>query len=196
MMWDQKYSVDAYLYGTEPNEFLLSMTTKLKKGRVLCLAEGEGRNAVYLAKEGFAVTAVYSSRVGLAKAEKLARKHQVNIETLPVDLAEFSIGENCWDSIVSIFCHLPPKLRKQVHNGVVTGLRKGGTFLLEAYTPEQLARGTGGPPSAEIMMELDTITEELSGLKILHGAEVLRNVLEGTKHTGVGSVVQVLAQKI
>ena len=195
-MWDEEYSVDEYVYGTEPNDFLLSMTGNLKKGRVLCLAEGEGRNAVHLAKEGFTATAVDSSRVGLAKAERLAMKNRVSIETVIADLADFTIIENSWDCIVSISCHLPPDLRKRIHKGVVTGLRKGGTYLLEAYTPKQLEFGTGGPPSAEFMMDLETLREELSGLNIVHGVEVIRDVVEGINHTGKGSVVQVLAMRI
>ena len=195
-MWDEEYSVDEYVYGTEPNDFLLSMTEKLKKGRVLCLAEGEGRNAVHLAREGFTATAVDSSRVGLEKAERLAHKNEVAIETVHVDLADFTIDKDSWDSIVSVSCHLPPDLRKKVHRDVVAGLRKGGTFLLEAYTPKQLEFGTGGPPSAEFMMDLETLREELSGLKIVHGVEVIRNVVEGINHTGMGSVVQVLAERI
>ena len=195
-MWDEEYSVDEYVYGTEPNDFLLSMTEKLKKNRVLCLAEGEGRNAVHLAREGFAATAVDSSRVGLEKAERLAHQNGVVIETVLVDLADFTVVKDSWDSIVSISCHLPPDLRKKIHRDVVAGLRKGGTFLLEAYTPEQLEYGTGGPPSAEYMMDLETLREELSGLKIVHGVELVRNVVEGVNHTGMGSVVQVLAERI
>ena len=195
-MWDEEYSVDEYVYGTEPNDFLLSMTEKLKKGRVLCLAEGEGRNAVHLAGEGFTATAVDSSRVGLEKAERLAHKNGVAIETVLVDLADFTMVNDSWDSIVSISCHLPPDLRKKVHRDVVAGLKKGGIFLLEAYTPKQLEFGTGGPPSAELMMDLATLREELSGLKIVHGVELVRNVVEGVNHTGMGSVVQILAERI
>lgn len=195
-MWDEEYSVDEYVYGTEPNDFLLSMTEKLKKGRVLCLAEGEGRNAVHLAGEGFTATAVDSSRVGLEKAERLAHKNGVAIETVLVDLADFTMVKDSWDSIVSISCHLPPDLRKKVHRDVVAGLKKGGIFLLEAYTPKQLEFGTGGPPSAELMMDLATLREELSGLKIVHGVELVRNVVEGVNHTGMGSVVQILAERI
>lgn len=194
-MWDEEYSVDKYVYGTEPNDFLRSMTGELKKGRVLCLAEGEGRNAVHLAKEGFTVTAVDSSKVGLAKAEKLAQDNGVEIETILVDLADFPIEEKSWDSIISISCHLPPGLRKKIHEGVVKGLKDGGTFVLEAYTPKQLEYGTGGPPCAEFMMDLESLREELSGLTFIHGEELVRNVVEGINHTGKGSVVQVLAER-
>ena len=194
-MWDEEYSVDEYVYGTAPNDFLRSMTEKLTRGRVLCLAEGEGRNAVHLARNGFSATAVDSSRVGLAKAKALALKHGVDIEIVHADLAEFETEEGTWDSIVSISCHLPPGLRQTVHRSVVSGLKQGGTFLLEAYTPKQLEFGTGGPPSAEYMMELSTLREELSGLEIIHGEELVRSVVEGINHTGTGAVVQILARK-
>ena len=134
--------------------------------------------------------------MGLKKAEKLAKKHGVTIEAIHADLAEYTIEENTWDSIISISCNLPPELRRKVHKSVVSGLKKGGTFLLEAYTPKQLEFGTGGPPSAEFMMELETLREELEGLEFIHGKELTRDVVEGMNHTGKGSVVQVLAKKI
>lgn len=195
-MWDEEYSVDEYVYGESPNDFLLEMTASLKMGKVLCLAEGEGRNAVHLVKHGFSATAVDSSIVGLKKAEKLAQKHGLTIETIHADLANYTIGENTWDSIISISCHLPPALRRKVHRSVVSGLKEGGTFLLEAYTPKQLEFGTGGPPSAEFTMELETLKKELEGLEFIHGKELIRDVVEGINHTGKGSVVQVLAKKI
>lgn len=194
-MWDEEYAVDEYVYGELPNDFLLEMTAGLKKGKVLCLAEGEGRNAVHLARQGFTVTAVDSSLVGLNKAEKLAQKHGVTIEIIHSDLAKYTLEQNAWDSIISISCHLPPDLRRKIHRSVVSGLKTGGTFLLEAYTPKQLEFGTGGPPSAEFMMDLDTLRVELDGLTFIHGQELIRDVLEGINHTGKGSVVQVLARK-
>lgn len=194
-MWDEEYSVDEYVYGTKPNDFLASMTDRMKRGRVLCLAEGEGRNAVHLAKLGFAPVAVDSSAVGLAKAERLAIEGGVAIETVLADLADYTIGEDSWDSIISISCHLPPDLRRKVHGAIVAGLKKGGTLVLEAYTPRQLEFGTGGPPRAEMMMQLETLRDELAGLEILHGVELVRNVVEGINHTGKGAVVQVLAEK-
>lgn len=87
--WDERYDGADYVYGTEPNEFLVSQIGQLPPGRVLCLAEGEGRNAVFLAEHGFAVTAVDQSAVGLAKAERLAAQRGVHIETVVADLAEF-----------------------------------------------------------------------------------------------------------
>jgi cyclopropane fatty-acyl-phospholipid synthase-like methyltransferase len=195
-MWDEVYSIDEYVYGESANDFLLEMTANLKEGNALCLAEGEGRNATHLARHGFSVTAVDASGVGLKKAEKLAQKHRVSIETIHVDLAEYTIKENAWDSIVSISCHLPSELRRKIHKSVVAGLKEGGTFLLEAYTPKQLEFATGGPPNADFMMELDTLKKELEGLEFIHGKELIRDVIEGIKHTGKASVVQVFARKI
>lgn len=172
------------------------MTPNLAIGKVLCLTEGEGRNAVHLARCGFKATGIDSSIVGLQKAKKLADKHEVLIKTICVDLTEYNIEENNWDSIISISCHLHPTLRKRLHREVVTGLKKGGTFLLEAYTPRQLEFQTGGPPSAEFMMELEALKEELDGLEFIHEKELIRDVSEGINHTGKGSVVQVLARKI
>jgi SAM-dependent methyltransferase len=194
-MWDERYSVEEYVYGKTPNVFLSEMSGKLKKGNVLCLAEGEGRNAVYLARQGFTVTAVDSSSVGLAKADKLARESRVSIQTVVADLADYRIEEGTWDSIVSIFCHLHRDLRRRLHRDVVAGLTEGGTFLLEAYTPKQLEFGTGGPRSAEYLVELAALEEELAGLEVVHGKELVREVNEGIKHTGEASVVQFLARK-
>ena len=194
-MWDERYSVEEYIYGETPNDFLLEMSDRLKKVNVLCLAEGEGRNAVYLARQGFAVTAVDSSGVGLAKAEKLAMESGVSIQTVLADLADYTIEAGAWDSIVSIFCHLQRDLRKRVHKDVVAGLKDGGTFLLEAYTPKQLEFTSGGPRSETYLMELGDLREELDGLEFLHGRELVRDVIEGVKHTGKGSVVQLLARK-
>jgi hypothetical protein len=111
------------------------------------------------------------------------------------DLADYRIEPGAWDTIISTFCHVPPDLRRRLHRAVVAGLKEGGTFLLEAYTPRQLEFGTGGPPSSELLMELETLREELEGLEILHGEELVRDLVEGTRHTGPGAVVQILARK-
>ena len=194
-MWDERYSGEDYVYGTEPNDFLASVTDGLPGGKALCLADGEGRNGVWLAGRGLDVTAVDSSSVGLAKAERLAAKRGVEINTVHADLADYEIGPAAWDVVVSIFCHLPPPLRRAVHAAVVAGLKPGGMFVLEAYTPAQLEYRTGGPSAVELMMTLDTLREELAGLEFIRGMELERVVREGEYHDGKGAVVQVLARK-
>ncbi len=194
-MWDQRYSGEDYVYGTQPNDFLVEQVEKLPVGKALCLAEGEGRNAVWLAEQGFEVTAMDASIIGLQKAQRLAQARGVNLTTVHADLADFDIGANRWDVIVSIFCHLPPALRRSVHRRCVQGLRPGGALLLEAYTPKQLAYKTGGPPTADLMMDVQSLRTELDGLEFLHLQECVRHVHEGEFHSGRGAVVQVLARK-
>lgn len=194
-MWDNRYSSSGYAYGTEPNDFLVSQLHQLPSGKALCLAEGEGRNAVWLAQQGWDVTAMDSSEVGLRKARELATEREVNITTLHADLKDFHIGHAQWDLIVSIFAHVPSDLRKIVHSRSVEGLRSAGMMLLEAYTPKQLEYKTGGPPTAEMMMDGQILREEFTGLKIVHLQECIRNINEGEFHNGKGAVVQLLARK-
>ncbi|MBC2604677.1 SAM-dependent methyltransferase [Pelagicoccus albus] len=193
--WDERYSAEEFIYGTKPNDFLASKADLIPQGPVICLADGEGRNGVFLATQGHSVTSIDSSRVGLQKASKLAEKNGVQIETLCCDLAEYEFEPNSATGIVSIFCHLPPELRKKVHAQVYSALKPGGIFILEGYTPEQLKLGTGGPPVADLMHTLDQLKDELSGLEILHAQEVKREVIEGTFHTGMASVVQFVGRK-
>lgn len=194
-MWDQRYAAPGYAYGKEPNDFLRQVSNRIPGGRVLCLAEGEGRNAVYLAGLGCSVLAVDASAVGLEKALKLAAERKVSIETRVVDLAEFTIAPASFDAIVAIFCHLPPTLRALVHRQAVRGLRPGGLLALEGYAQGQLGRGTGGPQSAELLFDLATIQQELSGLHWELAMEKEREVVEGSFHTGLGQVIQLLGIK-
>jgi SAM-dependent methyltransferase len=193
--WDRRYSAPEYVYGTAPNQFLASVVHRLPTGRVLSLGEGEGRNAVFLAEQGFAVVGVDRSRVGLAKARRLAAERSVALGAVLADLAGFPIAPHAFDVIVSIFCHLPPRSRAQVHAAVVAGLRPGGVFVLEAYTPRQLAYGTGGPPVPELLVSLSDLETELDGLELAIAREVDRDVVEGRLHHGLGAVVQVLGFK-
>lgn len=194
-MWDERYSEEGFAYGTQPNDFLASVAPSLKLGDALCLAEGQGRNAVFLAGLGHRVHAVDSSRVGMARAEELARTRGVQIRTSVADLQEFVIAPSSLDTIVSIFAHVLPQLRQTLHQQVVAGLRPGGQFVLEAYTPEQLGLGTGGPKTPELTMTLEALRSELAGLDFDIGRELQREIHEGKYHNGPSQVVQVLATK-
>lgn len=194
--WDERYSEPGFIYGTEPNEFLVSVAGQIPKGPVLMLGDGEGRNGVYLASLGYDVVSVDQSTVALAKAQGLARERGVRIETRQADLREFVIESGTWAGIVSIFCHLPPAIRVPLHAAVVRGLRVGGVFVLEAYTPAQLGRGTGGPSAVDMLLSLDDLKRELAGLDLVHGRELNREVREGAYHTGHASVVQCIAMKV
>lgn len=193
--WDARYAEPEYLFGTEPNDFLREVTPLLPPGRALCLADGEGRNGVWLAQQGHAVTSVDLSQAGLAKATRLAAERGVTIEAVHADLETFAIEPGAWSVIVAIFVHLPPPLRVRVHRAAARGLAPGGMFVLEAYRPEQLAHGTGGPSDVEKLMDLKALRAELPGLDWVIARELERDVREGTRHVGRSAVVQLLARR-
>ena len=194
-VWEQRYGAKGYLYGTEPNEFLRQHVDSIPRGRVLCLAEGEGRNAVYLATQGFEVASIDLTQAGVAKTHRLANERGVTVDAVTGDLATADLGIRSWNGIVSIFAHLPPTIRRDLHLRVVDALAPGGVFLLEAYTPNQIGRGTGGPPVAELAMSLADLRRELAGLEFVHAVEIERQIIEGHGHTGLGSVVQIIARR-
>jgi len=195
MDWNTRYSDSDFVYGINANDFLVSVSEKLNIGECLTLAEGEGRNAIYLAKNNHQVTAVDASDVGLQKANLLADKNKVAINTILCDLSDYNIKENHYDSIISIFCHIPVSIRQNIHKQVVSGLKPGGLFVLEAYTAKQLQYGTGGPPNSDLMMSLKELKQELAGLEFLIAQEIDREINEGKYHNGQGAVVQILARK-
>lgn len=195
-MWNERYADAFASYGTEPNDWLVEVADRIPPGPVLCLAEGEGRNAVFLALRGHPVTAVDQSAVGLQNAQTLAAQRGVTLSTITADLADFDLGEAKWAGIVSIWAHVPPVLRAKLHAACVRALAPGGALVLEAYTPRHLGRpGMGGPPVAELLMTPGGLREELAGLDLEICAEVDRDVAEGQYHIGPSTTVQVLAFK-
>ncbi|MCU0452427.1 MAG: class I SAM-dependent methyltransferase [Bacteroidetes bacterium] len=194
-VWDQRYRTEAYAYGTAPNDFLASIADQIPRGPVLCVGEGEGRNAVFLAERGHAVTAIDWSPVGLAKAEQLAASRGVHLETVCADLAEVPFAPSAWSGIVEIFVHLPAPVRTALHEGVKKGLRPGGVLVVESYTPKQLEHGTGGPTDPELLPTIEDLRRELSGLDYVIAREIERDIHEGVLHDGWSAVAQVLARK-
>ncbi len=194
--WDERYAGAGYFYGTQPNDFLRERAAAIPAGgAVLCLGEGEGRNAVFLARSGYRVTALDQSAVGLGKAARLAAEQGVTIDTIVADLDGYRFEPARWDGIVSIWCHLPAALRAAVHRQVSGALKPGGAFLLEAYTPKQLEYGTGGPKSLDLLPSLADLRAELEGLDLVHAVELTRTVAEGRGHSGLSAVVQIVARK-
>jgi SAM-dependent methyltransferase len=193
--WNEKFANTEYAYGTEPNDFLVSAVTKLKRGATLSLAEGEGRNAVWLAQQGFTVSAIEQSEKGVGKTLRLALQRGVIVMAERGELETFHIQPNSWDLVVSIFAHTPQELRRKLHRQVVAGLKPGGVFVLEAYTPAQIANNTGGPKDAALMPTAELLRSELAGLVFDRIEEVERDVVEGSLHTGTAHVVQVVAHR-
>jgi SAM-dependent methyltransferase len=193
--WDRRYQEPEWAYGTEPNDFLKAEAGRIPPGDVLCLAEGQGRNAVYLAGLGYRVEAVDQSAAGLARIAILAAKRGVRVQTRKADLAEFDLGRERWQGIVSIFLHLPMPLRRDLHRRAVEALAPGGVLLMEAYGPDQIALGTGGPRDPERLCRLGDLQEDFRGLDWLVARELRRDVREGKYHSGLGAVIQILGRK-
>lgn len=198
-MWDERYSEPEWAYGCQPNDFLKAYSKHIPpQAKVLCLAEGQGRNAIFCAQLGHNVTAVDQSTVGLERAQQLAKQCGVAIKTIVADLADFDLGDQQWDAIISIAAHLPPQLRAKVHRQVVQALKPKGVFILEAYCPAHLELpGVGGPPPEHkaLLMPLDMLQQELSGLQFKLAHEIEREISEGQYHQGLSGVVQILASK-
>jgi len=151
LFWNPRFAGEQYAYGSAPNDFLKAQASRLAAGsRVLSLGEGEGRNAIHLASLGHDVTAVDAAHTGLIKLLQRAARESLTITATLADLADYAIPPAHWHAIVSIFCHLPPALRRTVLRDCVRGLAPGGLFILEGYTPRQLGFGTGGPKDAAL----------------------------------------------
>ncbi len=193
-MWNERYASNEFAYGTEPNLFLVQ-NAKLLIGPVLSLAEGEGRNAVFLASLGLDVLGVDGAEVGLAKAQQLAASKGQAIRTEVADLTTYEPPENYYGSVISISAHLPSDARKRLYPLVERSLKPGGIFLLEAYTKAQLSRNTGGPKDPDMLMDRTELETQFPNCDLILSQEIEREVTEGTFHTGLASVVQFIARK-
>ncbi len=194
MDWDDRYSDNEFIYGTEPNAFLVEHSSKLVSP-ILSLAEGEGRNAVYLATLGFQVHCVDGSAVGLAKARRLANAKGVDINTECADLASYQPAANRYQSVISISAHLPSVIRCRLYPMLERCLQPNGILLLEAYSVNQLSRNTGGPKDVDMLMTVSKIEREFPNLEPILLHEIEREVCEGKHHTGLASVVQFIGKK-
>ncbi|MEM8640195.1 MAG: class I SAM-dependent methyltransferase [Cyanobacteria bacterium P01_G01_bin.54] len=192
--WNDRYSGPDYVYGTEPNSFLAENIERLS-GPVLSIAEGEGRNAVFLASRGLSVHAVDGSEIGLAKATKLAERSGVNIEMQVANLEYYEPQESAYNTVVSIYAHLPSLTRQKLYPLLIRSLKPGGICILEAYSENQVGRGTGGPSDLNLLMTCSKIESEFSGLETVLLHEIIRDVHEGKFHTGMASVIQFIGRK-
>jgi SAM-dependent methyltransferase len=194
--WNERYKSEEYAYGIKPNEFLEKNSSLIQaKSNILCIAEGEGRNAVFLAKQGHKVTAIDFSVEGLNKAQNLAKKENVQITTIQQDLANYQFEENKWDCIVSIFAHFNPILRKQIHEQLFNSLNPKGILLLEAYTPFQLEYNTGGPKDIEMLYDEKMLHNDFIAFSDLKINLETREISEGLFHNGKSATIQVIAKK-
>jgi SAM-dependent methyltransferase len=192
-MWNERYAGNEFAYGTEPNSFLVE-NANLLTSPVLSLAEGEGRNAVFLASLGLDVLGVDASDVGLAKAQQLAASSGVTIRTEVADLASYEPPENHYGSVISISAHLPSKVRNRLYPLVERSLKPGGIILLESYSKAQLSRNTGGPKDIDLLLDVAELKQQFPNCEPILAREIEREVIEGKFHTGLAYVVQFIAR--
>lgn len=195
--WDERYARDDYLFGTEPNRFLASSRGLLDDGgRVLCVADGEGRNSVWLAGEGFQVDAFDASAVGVAKARRLAAERGVTVHFEVADVDGWRWPEEAYDAVAAIFIQFaPPDMRRRTFDRIARALRPGGLLLLEGYRVEQLAYGTGGPPVADQLYTDAQLRRELSALRLDAVIAYDAEVDEGPVHSGMSALIDVVARR-
>jgi cyclopropane fatty-acyl-phospholipid synthase-like methyltransferase len=196
-IWDERYSSEEYLFGTEPNAFLESQKHLLRPGMsCLAVADGEGRNGVWLAQHGLQVLSVEASPVALEKARRLAARRGVEVEFEQADLAHWHWGESRFDAVAAIFIQFAaPELREQMFAGIRQCLKPGGLLLLQGYTPRQLEYRTGGPSAAGNLYTEQLLRTAFGDMEWLHFAEHDDIINEGTGHSGMSALIDLVARK-
>ncbi len=194
--WNSRYAEPGYAYGTEPNAFLVSQKEYLKPGgKALAVADGEGRNGVWLAQQGLDVLSVDASEVGLRKMQELAADRGVRIRTEKVELTTWAWPEQKFDIVAAIYIHFPPEVRARMHRRMFEALKPGGILILEAFTPEQLDYKSGGPPVLEMLYSADMLRIDFAGGEILLLEELVTELTEGQYHRGPGAVVRLVLRR-
>ena len=194
-MWDERYSIDDYLFGTEPASFLVAHQHLLQPGvRALVVADGEGRNSVFLAEQGVEVVAMDASAVGVAKARKLADERGVEVDFRIADIMTWEWTPDAYDLVVAIFIQfLTPQQRPTVFGGMQRTLRPGGRLFLHGYRPEQVALGTGGPPDPTHMYTEDLLRASFSDMHIERLESYDAVIEEGAGHRGTSALIDLVA---
>lgn len=189
--WNKSFSKETYVYGKQANTFVVEMTEQLKEARYVgCFAEGEGRNAVHLAKQGHQVTVFDQSDEGLTKAEQLAEEEGVHIDTVQADLTKKEMEAAQFDAAVMVFGHVPKESQSFLIEQMIRSVKPGGVVLFEVYSEDQLAYGTGGPKDKRMLYSPEDVLHWISEYKCLHFYYGEADRTEGERHTGVGHVIQ------
>ncbi len=195
--WNARYATEAYIFGTAPNRFLESQVALIRPGmRALAIADGEGRNGVWLAQQGVAVHAIDVSPVALEKARKLAVERGVALEFEQADVLDWSWPEAAYDLVVAIFIQfVPPPGRERIIAGIRRTLKQGGLLILQGYTPKQIEFATGGPSNPANLYTADLLREWFGDWDIQHLAEHESFISEGTHHHGQSALIDLVARK-
>lgn len=196
-VWDQRYAADEYIFGTEPSDILTRHMQYIEAGETaLAIADGEGRNGVYLARQGLQVTSFDISPVGVAKAKRLAAQHQAALTMLESDIKSWDWKPEAFDAVVGIFFQfLDPVARSEVFAGISRTLKPNGRVFLRGYTPRQHHYKTGGPSEIENLYTPDLLLAAFQGFEVLHLEEQEVELNEGPRHSGMSAFVDFIARK-
>ncbi len=187
--WDVRYSETELAWGAEPNRFLAPEIAGLEPGRALDLATGEGRNAIWLAQQGWAVTAVDFSSVGIDKARRIAAERKVDITWIVDDVVTFEVEPGAFDLVIVFYLHLIPADMKAAIAHATAALSPGGTLLVVGHDRANLASGVGGPQDPAILHDADELAVELEDLVIEKALRVTRPV-EGADRDAIDTLVK------
>ena len=196
MDWDERFSIEDYLFGAEPAQALVKLEHYLiPQGDTLVIADGEGRNSVYLASRGFRVTASDSSTVANVKAKALAANQNVEVNYQVEDFFDIDWSAKQYDNIVGIFFQfIPPDKIKQVLTALRTAIKKGGTLLIHGYTPQQIELATGGPKDVSLMYTKELFEDVFESVEILVNKEYQMQLSEGSGHKGQSALIDFVAK--
>lgn len=194
--WNERFGAEQYVYGKEPNQFIQSKISVLENcHNIVAFAEGEGRNAVFLAQNGHQVTAYDYAINGLSKTKALAEHSNVNVNTAQKDLIKDEVPLEEFDGAIMVFGHFDKKEQKTVFDKLVSTVKPSGIVMLEVYSEDQLRYKTGGPKIAEMLYNPSDLLKWSHGYKILHFFYGEQERREGELHTGMGHVIQLILQK-
>lgn len=196
-MWDERFSGEDYVYGTEPADFVVAQAWRLAQGaQVLSVAEGEGRNAVWLAAQGLCLHALDGSAPALAKAQKLAAARGVSLGTELADLERFIWPVAAYDAVFGVFIQFaPPAQRSAMFRGMAQALKPGGMLFLHGFSVRQLANASGGPKEVAQLWTLDLLHAAFPGWEIRHQADYDAQLAEGAGHSGKAALIDFVAVK-
>ena len=196
--WNERFDKEEFIFGKEPNEYLVEKTKQYLKpqDKVLCIADGEGRNGVWLAKQGMQVVGFDASDIALAKAKKFAKDNQVEVEYSFSDTDSYAWPENTYDAVIGIFIQFAdPVMRARIFQQAYKATKPGGLFILQGYTPKQLEYKTGGPSLIEHLYTEELIKDLAKKFQIQELVSYEKELSEGPRHTGMSALLGLVARK-
>lgn len=189
-MWDERFGQAELVYGEQPNAYLRAQSARLTPGcKILVPGDGYGRNGIWLAREGFQVSTVDLSPVGVARARKSAQEAGLTMSIEQADLASWTWPVDEFDAVASIFLHLPREVRPQIHAQMFGAVKPGGMLIIEAFTPAQLRHSSGGPKQVELLYTAEILRKDFAAATILELQEVEAEIDEGQLHRGPAALV-------